>query len=92
MSDREGRLAEPGRGPLAGLEVVEIAGIGPDDCRARNPRLVHGTRLDRDRWPALRDATAPAPAGDDSGAALAAAGSTHDEIATLGSIGVIHEA
>jgi alpha-methylacyl-CoA racemase len=29
MNDGEARLPEPGRGPLSGLTVVEIAGIGP---------------------------------------------------------------
>jgi len=27
-------------GPLAGVRVVELGGIGPDECAAVNPRLI----------------------------------------------------
>jgi hypothetical protein len=29
-------------GPLEGLKIIEMAGLGPEDCMARNPRLVYG--------------------------------------------------
>src|SRR5436190_660849 len=29
-------------GPLHGVRVIEIVGLGPDTCFARNPKLVYG--------------------------------------------------
>jgi crotonobetainyl-CoA:carnitine CoA-transferase CaiB-like acyl-CoA transferase len=37
----------PGHGPLTGVRVVELAGVGPGTCHARDPGLVHGRTTGR---------------------------------------------
>jgi len=84
------RLVEQADALIEGFRpgVTERLGVGPDDCFARNPRLVYGRMTGWGQDGPLARAP-PVPAGHDTDTALADWGFSAVEVAELRAAGAV---